>query len=257
MFCVHCGKEIPNDATFCVYCGKKVFQKDENEVVSTGEDKDANMGKNTSFASSVEGLCEAFSAGKELLNVEAGQRNDTICPFCKLQNCQPLQKSTTEVKHRGYGWGSGCCGLLLLGPFGLLCGMCGMGSEVKTTSELWWVCQSCGKQHISLESALKKWDATIAKMPGGGVAIGILFLIFKWLDLGLISFFVEAVSLLGPAVGLYSIHQEISEELGETLILYLSPEQKKRSVVMLLLSTALILLVGLFAVPLLNSLLGE
>ena len=45
--------------------------------------------------------------------------------------------------------------MLLLGPFGLLCGLCGKGSKVESKSELWWVCKKCGKAHIALADALK------------------------------------------------------------------------------------------------------
>lgn len=268
MFCVHCGREIPNDSVFCIHCGKSVAIQEENPIHTTEnvhneythKDTEQTVIENTQTKSSdsaLDGLREAFTAGRELLEIDAEQRSDISCPFCGSDDCQPLQKSMTEVNHKGYGWGSGCCGLILLGPFGLLCGLCGAGSKVKTTNELWWVCRNCGKQHISLEDALKKWDTIVTGLPGSGLAGGILFLIFGWLDLNLISFLAQVFSVFTPVIGLYSMYKEISEELGETLILYLTPDQKKNSLTMLCLSIVIVILVGLLAIPLLNMFLGE
>lgn len=51
------------------------------------------------------------------------------CPNCGSHNIQVVNQVTTK----GFGAGKGCLGYLLLGPLGLLCGLCGMG-ETKTTS---------------------------------------------------------------------------------------------------------------------------
>lgn len=58
------------------------------------------------------------------------------CPKCGSTQIQAI--SETETK--GYDPGSGCCGAILLGPFGLLCGLCGMKS--KTTNRR--MCLKCG-----------------------------------------------------------------------------------------------------------------
>lgn len=66
--------------------------------------------------------------------------NEIKCPKCGCNDCQPINESYTTG--RGYGAGKGCCGYLLLGPIGLLCGACGSGS--RTTNQLYWVCKKCG-----------------------------------------------------------------------------------------------------------------
>lgn len=34
-----------------------------------------------------------------------------------------------ETKTKGFGWIKSCFGFICLGPFGLLCGLCGMGKS--------------------------------------------------------------------------------------------------------------------------------
>lgn len=62
------------------------------------------------------------------------------CPKCRSGNCQII----TEVKTTGkdYSASNGCCGYLLFGPIGMLCGLCAEGKQ--TTSVNYWVCHNCG-----------------------------------------------------------------------------------------------------------------
>lgn len=64
------------------------------------------------------------------------------CPKCGKQNCHYVATSKTKVT--GFSGGNACCGFLLMGPMGLLCGMCGMGSE--TTNNEYWICNDCGQK---------------------------------------------------------------------------------------------------------------
>lgn len=64
------------------------------------------------------------------------------CPRCGGRNCTLLTETTT--KKDGYSVADGCCGLVLLGLPGLLCGACGSGEETKTKT--YWVCQNCGNK---------------------------------------------------------------------------------------------------------------
>lgn len=64
------------------------------------------------------------------------------CPHCGGRNCQPMQE--TDVTGGGYNVGSGCCGYILFGPLGLLCGAC--GSEPKAIHRSYWVCKDCGRR---------------------------------------------------------------------------------------------------------------
>ncbi|NLZ45896.1 MAG: hypothetical protein GX896_04305 [Clostridiales bacterium] len=69
---------------------------------------------------------------------ETGKR----CPSCGGYNCLPMTDSKTTGSD--FSAGSGCCGYLLFGPIGLLCGLC--GGDKKTVSKHFWVCPNCGNK---------------------------------------------------------------------------------------------------------------
>lgn len=68
------------------------------------------------------------------------------CPQCGSENIQYATRS--------YGGGASlsksCCGYILLGPLGLLCGMCNTGVE----TEEFWICKNCGYQFSNLEAKI-------------------------------------------------------------------------------------------------------
>lgn len=64
------------------------------------------------------------------------------CPKCGSENCQLITNTYSEGKD--FSAGKGCCGVLLAGPVGILCGFCGEGRKTKTDN--FWVCNRCGKK---------------------------------------------------------------------------------------------------------------
>ena len=63
-----------------------------------------------------------------------------ICPNCGSENVDIINESYTYGKD--YGVGKGLCGYVLLGPVGLLCGLCGEGKQEVSTN--YWICNRCG-----------------------------------------------------------------------------------------------------------------
>lgn len=64
------------------------------------------------------------------------------CPRCGNPNVQIIQETSTSGKD--FHASSSCCGWIFLGPIGLLCGHCGKGKQMKTTS--YWICNRCGNK---------------------------------------------------------------------------------------------------------------
>lgn len=62
------------------------------------------------------------------------------CPKCGNGNCQITTETTSSGKD--FSAGKGCCGALLFGPLGILCGACGKGKTIRSTS--YWFCPDCG-----------------------------------------------------------------------------------------------------------------
>lgn len=257
MYCPNCGKEIAENALFCGECGTKIKEAPDVEPtdapISTVESvKKADVKLETDLTGSG--------------NQEASGRNDTVCPFCKEAGCTPMQKSTTEVNSKNYKWGSGCCGMFLLGPFGLLCGLCGTGSKVKTENELWWACMKCGKQHISLDDALKKWEIMVEGLMALGVATGVEAIIGKIIleclfGEGFIASVIVFVLLIGVIfTTIYASVTEakkvIDKELGEPIDKYLTKEQKDNENTNQLIATGIAIAIGLLGIPILNMVLG-
>lgn len=60
------------------------------------------------------------------------------CPNCGSEHVHFA--STTETQ--GLSLADSCCGMILLGPIGILCGACGMGSHTKQ----FWICSDCGNK---------------------------------------------------------------------------------------------------------------
>ena len=60
------------------------------------------------------------------------------CPKCGSEKIQ-FGSSTSGG---GFSFSNSCCGYIMLGPLGLLCGACGSG----TSTEEFWICQDCGNK---------------------------------------------------------------------------------------------------------------
>ena len=255
--CQKCAADNPDDAKFCRRCGNSLLEKTQPEEQKTPNEQQSQRQETPKDTPNFREICGLMKDGiAAVVNEEPREKNDTICPFCQESDCQPLQKSATEVHNQGYRWGSGCCGMFLLGPFGLLCGMCGTGSKVKITNELWWTCKKCGKQHISKDSASTKWDAAVTGLVGTGFAGGVLLMLARWLELGFVTILIGVDALITPISGLYQVYKTLSQELGTSIIGILTPKQKKDSLLLLGVSLILVLAVGIFGLSLLEYFLG-
>jgi hypothetical protein len=88
-----------------------------------------------------------------------------------------------KVSGGGYGFGSGCCGWILLGPIGFLCGFCGRRVRSSSKTRLFWLCKSCGHKFRNADDEFKE------KLEALGGMIGVSFLsiiaggVFDYLDI--------------------------------------------------------------------------
>ncbi len=62
------------------------------------------------------------------------------CPHCGNHELQAINE--TETSGGGYNAAGGCCGYLLMGPLGLLCGAC--NSKATSRNQNYWICSKCG-----------------------------------------------------------------------------------------------------------------
>lgn len=108
------------------------------------------------------------------------------CPKCKSRNLQVVMNTDfhSETKGGGFSAGKGCCGLMLLGPLGLLCGACGNKQKTTVTSSSTnvWVCHDCGNKFRDIddiEADILKAEKDRKIMPATLFAMGVVFSIIE------------------------------------------------------------------------------
>ena len=262
MKCRKCGTNNLDGSKFCYNCGTNLLQNSESFIEQDPIEAGATNIKNGCVDIDVEKatvLPAKTKDGEDNTAVETSrERNDAACPYCKAKECQPLQKTTVESEHRGYHWDSGCCGMFLLGPFGLLCGLCGTGTKTKMDNELWWTCTKCGKQHLALADALRKWDTAVSGLPMTGLGAGIAILILRYIIST--GFLTSALITAGVVYMLYEgvseVKKQLSEALGEPIAQYLDQERQENEKLMFRLAVGIAVIVGLCGVQILDMILG-
>lgn len=116
MYCKKCGTDMGN-STFCPHCGQPASVPEYDAEVVGGTKNASN-------------------------NEQANGYSGIKCPHCGSNNCQPMTE--TKVSGGGYDPGSGCCGYILFGPLGLLCGACNSGTT--SSNRTYWICRNCGRR---------------------------------------------------------------------------------------------------------------
>ena len=153
-YCRNCGKELNSDIQYCPNCGASVSEeqsgKNENSYQESNADGSLWESLVEFFKALIEYMKEAglhiIDAIDKIIQMPPNIPKDSICPYCNSEDTFPIVKNETEIKTKGYSMGRGCCGMCLLGPFGLLCGALFTGSKVKSRSITWWGCKNCGRQ---------------------------------------------------------------------------------------------------------------
>ncbi len=74
------------------------------------------------------------------------------CPNCGSEHVQ----YATKTSGGGFSFLDSCCGYIMLGPLGLLCGACGSGTSTKE----FWICHDCGHKFSTERAKQKEADET-------------------------------------------------------------------------------------------------
>lgn len=72
----------------------------------------------------------------------ATQPSGLHCPRCGSHDIMPVSEVSTKGKD--FKAGDACCGYMLCGPLGLLCGATGKGKQIITNT--YWMCKGCGNK---------------------------------------------------------------------------------------------------------------
>jgi len=108
--CMFCGRESSEDSQYCQYCGEALNQEKDTQ------DETPEV---------------------EVLDEEAKHNpQDIRCPNCGSERIALKTREST-----GFEGTNACCGYILFGPLGLLCGLSGQRESLTVRK-----CQNCGHE---------------------------------------------------------------------------------------------------------------
>lgn len=185
MFCPKCGNNIPDGVRFCPKCGNPI--KKAEPAVPPGP-----QAKTSANPSSPPRAGQApFQKKKGYLAFEDG-----VCPNCGSHNCEIQVQQNVTGSGSNYSCCNGALGTICMGPFGLLCGLCGTGSKTTTTHKSMWVCKDCGNQFPTKQDRFSQFVATSAMLIVFIMLSFVGFVLFSGLGILQIAFALLAIELL-------------------------------------------------------------
>lgn len=180
--CRICGAALDGEDYICKFCGNDNDFLYSCEIYSPGNPgtlpRDARIQSDELQRSSTLEKCLPSQAPN--ISSEAKINNHLSeqklrCPNCQSWDVLPVTETKTDVSGGGYGFGKGCCGWILLGPLGLLCGMCGSKVKSQSHTTVFWVCRDCGHKFRRPEDAeaeqMSEATASCAKILEGSAVL--------------------------------------------------------------------------------------
>ena len=140
------------------------------------------------------------------------------CPQCGNRDLQAVSESITSTTGSNYSASQGCCGLLLLGPLGLLCGLCGKGQQTTSKCQTYWYCNKCGKRFESPDDIRKKKidrkNVTILiHLTGFSIALFIFFLMLVTIPLKVDNIIIEIALSISVYVTILFVSDPIKNKI--------------------------------------------
>jgi len=220
MYCIKCGKELPEGAQFCPHCGNSVSPPIEPPPLQTASGPNQDI-PSTEQQTTLTAPPKVTPTAPQQ-TVPPVPNEEIKCPKCGAVGCVPQYKQ--NVSGGGYGCCQGVLGSLILGPLGLLCGAC--GRSVKTTNNLVWICPKCGhefKKPLTKEEQAKMFKGALlcVRYTGFMTVMTALLAVFTIKDFDSMSFVgllcgIVAVALMAYLVyNAYSSSEQTEEQQQE------------------------------------------
>ena len=171
MLCPKCKKYISDDSEMCPHCGAElgdlIYESDDHDAYYPTNDKelfenirvinaevtpDLSSGS-VKYKQIIESSSEFANANRSIIDAmlngptasESANIDVIRCPKCHSDSVQFVH----ETQKKGFRANDSCCGYILFGPLGLLCGAFGM-NDTSTTE--FWICSKCGTKFDNKDS---------------------------------------------------------------------------------------------------------
>ena len=201
MYCKKCGIKLSENSAFCHICGEPVESSAENQA-NTQNSNTANDSSDSQvlYAENIHNATEE--------TIAEAVKSTVICPKCgNAYMRMQVQKNVHTSTSDGYSASDGCCGYILFGPLGLLCGVGGnQKTNVTETSSKLWACDNCGNTFRDRDE-IKEEYLKVKKARDGCIVQGIVAFVIIIIALAvmLASVGSDAFAILGLPVLLIGI----------------------------------------------------
>ena len=200
MKCPYCDSNNRDDAAFCEMCEMPLNIVSERKIITRTTLPQSSYDKQPIYTAP---------------NIREEPTTYVSCPHCgcPLSECTPIVKTTVTSTGGGYGFFSGCCGAMLLGPLGLLCGL--RGRDTTSTSQTWWACRNCGKEFVEAGAAKEIADSVLVS---SAVMTGVIAIIWQVVHAFLgYSSWIRNIALLAIAGTWMVLPEQVKEATGYTV----------------------------------------
>lgn len=206
MNCPYCGSDNRDDAVSCEICEMPLnIRSRQKSVARPATTQSSNM-----------------KQIRQPVDIEPSPY--AACPHCgnPLHECTPVSKTTVTTSGGGYGFFSGCCGTILLGPLGLLCGL--RKQSITSSSQTWWVCKKCGKEFVEEEAA----KALVGESITGAATTTFIISVIWQIVFAVIGYshWVRDISLLAIAGVWITLPEGIKQSTGYSIKQLLTSEER-------------------------------
>lgn len=191
MYCTKCGAQNADGSNFCSSCGAAIVHTEIQNELPDEKITYPPQEQNTEAQQSVSNATQSILAetAHQELSPSAQQSSaepvsQTIpstnggwedpkklrCPKCKSERLISTTDTIVNDNSKGYGGGLGCLGFLLMGPLGLLCGLCGKKRDISVENLHYFICQDCGHEFLAHDDAVRMLNSIIYKCYFGGIS---------------------------------------------------------------------------------------
>lgn len=112
--CVYCGRESQDNNKFCHYCGEEF----DSETYQSSDKPDVEP---------------------EVIDAEPKKQHNHSKAPVRCPNCGSPEVFLMTRESNGFDASNACCGYIIFGPLGLLCGLSGERESLTTRK-----CKNCG-----------------------------------------------------------------------------------------------------------------